>query len=172
MKNLLLCLLTAALFTSCLEEGGGLIGLFGEEITFNDAAVQSGTGLPSMVFLESVTFSNPKEGSAGDSRTEQLGHVQLGFRTCSGTWCKAVVDDCGATTPVQYTYAEEESGAKKMAFSAFADAPAVKAWAAEGLEFAFQRDGASLVLRCSDCPGRTSGGFRYTQREVNLRVVR
>ncbi|WP_273446093.1 hypothetical protein [Neolewinella agarilytica] len=166
-KTLLLCLLTGALFTSCLEEDSGLAGMMTVDDFANQEEVLAGTGLPKTAFLETVTYT----GKESESRTESLGHVEMRFRNCADEWCKALVDDCGISSGVDFSYTDD-GGAKKMGFDAYSTSPAVSQWAVPNRAFDFERDGANLTLSCFDCPGTTSDGFEFTDRKVTLRVVR
>ncbi|WP_020566756.1 hypothetical protein [Neolewinella persica] len=169
MRNLLLLagvLLLAATFSSCLEETDSFINSEGvEQLSRYEAAI-NGTGLPREAELRNAVFTNTKN---GQSIEVSLGHIRIGFFLCGDSWCRARTDDCGQSANLDYQY-RVEGDQEKIAFQDFEFIPIFKDWA-ENADFNFNRNGADLKFDCTDCPGRTSDGFEFTDRRVVLRVI-
>lgn len=171
-KNLLFALLALPflLLTSCLEEETNGLG-FDYDANGNAVvsdAVLNGTGLPTMATLESVTYVADKE-----EIENPLGHIEIAFGSrCSGNWCNAVLDDCGINSDIGYQVEGAADEDQTIAFRNVETSWSLQQAVENNLQFKIERQGATLTLICTDCPGETWDGTEFEGRRVNMRVVR
>ena len=169
LKPLLTKTLTLALlvltFTACLVEDGDLFGLdFSGEMSPNEAA-RTGTEVPKVAYLKSVTYLGKQEA------TDDLGHIEINFNDCNELWCRASLDDCGAASGFTFNY--QRTGVERtIEFKDFSTSPALTDWVEEDLTFEFTRNGIDIELTCTDCPGVSPAGERYDGRRVTMQAVR
>lgn len=168
MKNAYLffsLLLLAGTFTSCLTEDNGLGGMLTLEELNNYEQVLEGTGLPKIVVMKTVVFTS----KTGRVVEMELPHVNLFFSDCDDVWCKADTDDCGISNEVSYKF-DDSAEVTTMRLDSYSAVPAVSLWAGTAT-FDFVREGASMTLSCSTCPGIADDGFEYDDRKVTFEVL-
>ena len=162
----LVLVLVAATFTSCLDEDGNFLGMDLDQTMTPDEAARTGTDMPRVAYLKSVTYLNKQNQTVDD-----LDHLEVRFSGCNESWCRASTDDCGDTSGFTYRYRNSEAG-KTIQLDNFSNAPAISNWAEEGRDFTFTRTGTDIEISCADCPGVSPFGTEYDGKIVSLQAVR